>query len=400
MLKGSAFLGNIAGNFHISVYENAVEASFSLDNGMSFAVTSDASRTSPFLALQTDHDGYAPEMMPIQVSDEAITEAMRKADVAAAAVQGEEDDLAHLSPRAAAATGTTVSMDILVAYSKEAESKKGGSAQMMSAINLAVSESNTICSNSALSTLKFRLVGVAGPYDVSETSFNSILTGIKATSDGYCDNLITRRAETGADAVVFITSLTSACGLGYQMTTLSDAFKTSAFSVTSYNCMTGYYSFAHELGHNMGITHDVANSGGQAVYNYGYGWRWDSDAYRSVMAYAPGTRVAYWSNPSVTRNGFATGAALANNAQALTNTKGTAANWYPARMCAGLSQAFCTDAVNSNCKYENSECKCIDTSSSACLTSFKCYASSCGSYVSSSSSSTTTSSTSGGGGAS
>ena len=48
------------------------------------------------------------------------------------------------------------------------------------------------------------------------------------------------------------------------------------------------------------------------------GWRTSDNAYRSVMAYAPGTRIAMFSNPGkVAPNGLAMGATNANNAASL-----------------------------------------------------------------------------------
>ena len=39
------------------------------------------------------------------------------------------------------------------------------------------------------------------------------------------------------------------------MSSLSAGFASSAFSVVEHSCATGYYSFAHELGHNLSLLH-------------------------------------------------------------------------------------------------------------------------------------------------
>ena len=63
----------------------------------------------------------------------------------------------------------------------------------------------------------------------------------------------------------------------------------NAFSVVDRTCATGYYSFGHEMGHNMGLNHAHGDPTGTGAYPYSYGHKWPG--YRSVMAYSPGTRV-------------------------------------------------------------------------------------------------------------
>ena len=46
-----------------------------------------------------------------------------------------------------------------------------------------------------------------------------------------------------------------ACGIGWLMSGNNPGFGPNAFSVVDQTCATGYYSFGHELGHNMGLNH-------------------------------------------------------------------------------------------------------------------------------------------------
>ncbi len=69
---------------------------------------------------------------------------------------------------------------------------------------------------------------------------------------------------------------------------------------------------------------------GTGAYSYSYGYKWTG--YRTVMAYAPGTRILYFSNPHVLYLGNPTGiietaADSAYNALSLNNTRVTVANW-------------------------------------------------------------------------
>ena len=55
------------------------------------------------------------------------------------------------------------------------------------------------------------------------------------------------RDEYAADLVGLITAHKDSCGRAWL-----DATEPYGFSITGYNCEIGDYSFAHELGHNMG----------------------------------------------------------------------------------------------------------------------------------------------------
>ncbi len=84
------------------------------------------------------------------------------------------------------------------------------------------------------------------------------LSRLRATNDGYMDELHSLRDSYGADLVSLIENEPAYCGYAYRMTSLSTSFASSAFSVVHHSCATGYYSFAHEIGHNQGAHHDPA----------------------------------------------------------------------------------------------------------------------------------------------
>ena len=64
-----------------------------------------------------------------------------------------------------------------------------------------------------------------------------------------------------------------------------------AYSVVDRSCATGYYSFAHEIAHNMGCQHD-RKSDAAAGINWGY----YGTNYRSIMSYGGNRRVLYFSS--------------------------------------------------------------------------------------------------------
>src|SRR5690606_8528303 len=76
-------------------------------------------------------------------------------------------------------------------------------------------------------------------------------------------------------------------------------------------------------------SHDPDNSNG-GLYPYSFGHRFfgfDFNVYRTVMAYAPGSRIARFSNPLVIYQGAPTGTVNANNAMTINNAASTAANF-------------------------------------------------------------------------
>lgn len=60
------------------------------------------------------------------------------------------------------------------------------------------------------------------------------------------DDVHTIRTLYGADVVALMVDIPDSCGVGY----VGPLFG-YMFSVTSWLCAAGYYSLAHEIGHNL-----------------------------------------------------------------------------------------------------------------------------------------------------
>lgn len=217
-------------------------------------------------------------------------------------------------------------IDVLVVYSTAAKNAVGGTSSMQSRINLAITETNSAYSLSG-ATQELVLAHTEEMVGYSEpSSFSQILTDLSSTNDGDMDNVHALRDQYGADCVAMICQNGQYCGIAYLMTNPSAGFASSAFSVTNYSCMTGYYSFGHELGHNMGCAHDPQNAG-SAAYSYSYGFRTSNNQYRTIMAYSPGTRVKRFSSPNMTYNGYTMGTSNQDNARSLNSTSAIVAAW-------------------------------------------------------------------------
>lgn len=222
---------------------------------------------------------------------------------------------AHESSLGTRSAGGARYTRVLIVYDDLAESEVGD----MGAFAAALMESaNTSYANSGVSGTRLELAGIHRVENPSDRSSGVVLRRLTNPHDHEYDSLHAVRDALDADVVAHLTELSDACGRGW----LSPGNGNLAFSTTDVDCALGNLSFAHEVGHNQGCTHDPENAGG-AYISFGYGHRWDDDRYRSVMAYAPGSRIMHFSNPGVLHNGYPTGIAnQRDNARVLDLTAG------------------------------------------------------------------------------
>ncbi len=196
-------------------------------------------------------------------------------------------------------------IDVLVVYTQQASANIGdeGFADISDLIDLALVETNTSYGNSDIAQRLNLVHTTLTTYDETGLDWKETLTRLSGALDGYMDDIHTTRDNTCADAAVLLVDNQDSCGIGYIN---SDAG--TAFSVISTHCATGYYSFGHELGHNMGAYHDWyvddTNSFAHGYVNY-------PDRWRTIMAYNSDcfdrgvncTRLQYWSNPLISYGG-------------------------------------------------------------------------------------------------
>jgi uncharacterized repeat protein (TIGR01451 family) len=244
-------------------------------------------------------------------------------------------------PAAASDDGSLV--DVVVAYTPAARAAAGGTPQMQAMIQLAVTETNQGYANSNV-IQRLRLVGSAET-SYTEADISTDLSRVTNPSDGYMDEVPTLRETYKADVVSLIGSgytSAGACGIAWLMSGNNPSFAPNAYSVVDVSCMTGYYSFGHEIGHNMGLNHARTDPIGTGAYFYSFGYKDPGNAFRTVMAYncpVSCTRILYFSNPNVLYSSKPTGISCTNpscstpdttsayNALSLNNTRVTVANW-------------------------------------------------------------------------
>ena len=204
-------------------------------------------------------------------------------------------------------------IDVAVFYTSAARENTGGTEEIATAIDLMVAETNTAYMNSGANQ-RINLVAaeeVVG-YREDQTIWpRRCRSSSIGTSDGHMDEIHDIRDAVAADIVLLIAAGSGgACVPGYR--SRRQAPNLHAFGVVN---ATSASTFAHELGHIMGLHHDRyevcgSNCGGFTQFPYAFGYvnqealepgAPDTAFWRTIMAYpnqcGPCPAILRFSNP-------------------------------------------------------------------------------------------------------
>lgn len=288
-------------------------------------------------------------------SEEADT-AVPSVATAGGAVALGAGNVASATTSTSTATGTTpptanttlsngkTQIDVLVLYTPGLETRFGGNDPALNRLQLLAALSNQAYIDSNVQ-ISLRVVA-AVKVDMPDNTSNSQVLSAMQQATGFFANIRTLRQTYGADLVTLVRPFYASaqggnCGVGYiggYGGSNIAGYSAYGYSVVSdgtdmggQNSYCDNYTFAHELGHNMGSMHDrptvQSQGGGTGAYPYSFGHGL-SGTFGTIMSYIRPT-VGKFSTPSVTCSSSnlpcgvdaANSATSADNALSLNNTR-------------------------------------------------------------------------------
>lgn len=233
---------------------------------------------------------------------------------------------------------TTAVFDAMVVYSDVARASAGGTNAIHAEIRLAADLTNLVYANSPVHA-RYRLVAMYEIMYSEQGSYEDHLDLLTYSSATGWWSIRLYRDAINADFCSLWVDDGEFCGLAW-----CTADANAAYSVVTLSCAAAMMSHAHEIGHNQGCAHDPDNDGGGcAAYSSSYGHQFlgqDGIAYRTAMAYPPGIRIPYFSNPNVSYQGTPTGAPSRNNTLTVNARRATCEAFEATRYDIWLDFAF------------------------------------------------------------
>lgn len=198
---------------------------------------------------------------------------------------------------------------IVVAYTEGFEADSGDIETYM---DLLEAETNLAFTNSDVSTS----VRIVHSYLTGHEETGSFANDLQSLTDWDNDDGDTLRAlriQYSADLMILLVGNDAGYDSGCGRAQGIGVTQVNAMAVAKESCATGYYSFAHEIGHLAGARHIISQDDSTTPFAYGHGYcNTTSDTFRTVMAYScpedeGGPRIQQWSNPDVQVDGDDTG---------------------------------------------------------------------------------------------
>jgi len=162
-------------------------------------------------------------------------------------------------------------------------------------------------------TIRFRVVKVAEINIPNPKTDGATLSALRKNLQANA-----LRIKYGADLVTMITPTGPYCGVGYVVrgdnsNTIYPYYKNYGFNIVADRCIS---SFAHELGHNLGLGHSYKQGSQGGLFSWGRG-HGVANNFVTTMAYTGAynaRRLQFFSNPDIVKcNGLKCGAAISQS---------------------------------------------------------------------------------------
>jgi hypothetical protein len=192
-------------------------------------------------------------------------------------------------------------IDVIVAYTSKAASNYPDIEHEL--VDLAIAETSKSFRLSNLGHIKLRLVHAYRTDYVEEGAHFDHVWRFADKGDGYMDEIHGLRDKYRADVAILVVDDPNGCGLATRVRADAD----EAFAVVHHACAAANYTFAHEIGHLIGASHELS-------YVSGTKWR---DIMSSKESCGGCPRVPVWSSPTVLIKGEVAGTAILDNARVI-----------------------------------------------------------------------------------
>lgn len=186
-------------------------------------------------------------------------------------------------------------IEVLVAYTKAVSDLR---ADIAAVAQTAITEANQINLDSG-ADFKLHLAGTIETGDEENPDLDTNLDALTTSKDDYFDDVQGARTEKRADVVVLAIKLQGPV-FGTSAAIMADA--PTGFAVVNYRYLVTDFVLLHEVGHLLGLRHEITSDDSKDPYNDGHGYRRvdGTKVLATVMAtgcVSPCRRVPRWSNP-------------------------------------------------------------------------------------------------------
>jgi hypothetical protein len=194
-------------------------------------------------------------------------------------------------------------LKVIVLYTPSVTKREGGEENMALFLSRLQEQTNQGYRQSDIKQLRVKITGWK---EVDYTESGDAEKDIEALIQFATEKQLRKTFQ--ADVVsLWVTKMNNGCGIGNLNQTAAE-FQQHAFMVVKVDCAANNFSFAHELGHNLGSCHDRDTEPDcPGAFPYSFGYRDPEGDFRTIMAYeckkgnhCP--RVNAWSSPGLVFN--------------------------------------------------------------------------------------------------
>ena len=172
-------------------------------------------------------------------------------------------------------------LKVIVLYTPSVTKLAGGEENMALFLSRVQEQTNQGYQQSDIKQLRVKITGWK---EVDYTESGSGEKDLEALTQFATEKQLRKTFQ--ADVVsLWVTKMNDGCGIGNLNQTAAE-FQQHAFMVVKVECAANNFSFAHELGHNLGSCHDRDTEPDCAgAFPYSFGYRDPDGDFRTIMAY-------------------------------------------------------------------------------------------------------------------